>query len=59
MRLKIVLVVVTFCGHAVGFAQEGGVENVDILEKAIEREAVPAEVLADAVKATQEVGDQT
>ena len=41
------------------FAQEGGMENVDVLEKTIEREAVPAEVLADAVKATQEVGDQT
>lgn len=42
-----------------GFSQRADMENADVLEKVIERQAVPAAVLADAVKATQEVGDQT
>ena len=59
MHAKIFFIAVTLWTHSVCVAQEGGIENVDVLEKTIEREAVPAEVLADAVKATQEVGDQT
>ncbi|MGJ8723524.1 MAG: hypothetical protein ACSHYB_03115 [Roseibacillus sp.] len=59
MHTKIFFIAAALWGYSVSLAQVGGVENADVLEKAIEREAVPAEVLADAVRATQEVGDQT
>lgn len=41
------------------FGQAAAVEDADVLERAIERQAVPADVLAEAVKEVQLVGDQT
>ncbi len=41
------------------FSQQAEVEGADVLERVIERKVVPATVLADAVTAVQEVGNQT
>ena len=41
------------------FAQQAPVAEAEVLERPIERAAVPAEVLASAVDAVQKVGDQT
>ena len=57
--MKQFLIVVTFLGHSMCFAQEEGLDSADILDNTFERAAVPAEILADAVKATQAVGDET
>ncbi|GHC48036.1 hypothetical protein GCM10007100_12330 [Roseibacillus persicicus] len=42
-----------------GLGQAGVVEDAEVLERAIVRQAVPADVLADAVKEVQQVGDLT
>lgn len=46
-------------GLSAAFSQGIALEDAAVLEKAIERQAVPAEVLADAVRAVQDVGDLT
>ena len=48
-----------FLSSANGQNANKPVSGVDILEKVIERRPVPADVLADAVVAVQNVGDQT
>lgn len=55
------LAIILFCPilGSGGLAQEAAVAEAEVLERRIEREAVPAEVLAAAVDAVQEVGDQT
>ena len=59
MNRKLVALVVTFSGVSMAFSQEAAVAEVQGLKKDFKRQPVPAEVLADAVRATQAVGDQT
>jgi hypothetical protein len=46
-------------GLSFAFGQAPALTDADLLEKVVERQAVPAEVLAGAVTAVQQVGDMT
>ena len=59
MFRKNFLVILLGIGLGTAAAQESSIEGKADLERLIERKAVPAEVLADAVKAVQDVGEQT
>lgn len=59
MRLSIVTVLSMSLSMSFIHAQQSVLEGAADLERPIERQTVPAEVLADAVKAVQKVGDQT
>ena len=55
MNTHLVTLMICLFGLSMGFSQE----EVNGLKKDFKRQAVPAEILADAVRATQAVGDQT
>ncbi len=59
MRLILGIVFGNLFSLSNSYSQEGTLKGADILERAIQREAVPAAVLADAVNAVQQVGEQT
>ncbi|MBK1834224.1 hypothetical protein [Roseibacillus ishigakijimensis] len=59
MRIPSFILAFSLLGICPAFSQEGRLEDADILEKRIERQPVPADILAAAVQAVQELGDLT